>query len=166
MARQNLNALTASFKYVQDIGRFGSLQFASNYTNILKREVPPQTGDDYLDLLRDPYAMWNYQAFAKVRADGSVGWAKNQWTTTLYYNYIGRTPNYNLSVSYRAMDNLTLSLMVNNVFNKNPSSQRHSFGGNSSAPYNESLYNPYGRAIYAQMQYDFGAKQASRRSRE
>ncbi|MBK0011662.1 TonB-dependent receptor [Stenotrophomonas sp. S41] len=185
VARQNLNALTASFKYVQDIGRFGSLQFASNYTNILKREVQPQTGDDYLDLLRDPYAMWNYQAFAKVRADGSIGWAKNQWTTTLYYNYIGRTPNYmaylgesydyvhssgykagkwgsyttyNLSVSYRAMDNLTLSLMVNNVFNKNPSSQRHSFGGNSSAPYNENLYNPYGRAIYAQMQYDFGAK--------
>jgi len=92
VARQNLNALTASFKYVQDIGRFGSLQFASNYTNILKREVQPETGDDYLDLLRDPHAMWNYQAFAKVRADGSIGWAKNQWTTTLYYNYIGRPP--------------------------------------------------------------------------
>lgn len=36
VACQNLEALTASFKYVQDIGRFGSLQSA-NYTDMLKR---------------------------------------------------------------------------------------------------------------------------------
>ena len=36
---------------VQDIGRFGSLQFSSNYTNMLKRELQPQLNDPFLDLL-------------------------------------------------------------------------------------------------------------------
>jgi outer membrane receptor protein involved in Fe transport len=184
VARQNLQALTASFKYVQDLGRFGSLQFAGNYTNMLERELQPQPGDEYLDLLRDPYAMWIYDSYAKVRADGSVGWAKGNWTTTLYANYIGRTPNYmaylgngydyvhssgykagkwgsyttyNLSVNYRALENLTLSLMVNNVFNKMPDNQRYSYAGTSGQPYNNYLYNAYGRAIYMQAKYEFGA---------
>ncbi|MBH1508840.1 MULTISPECIES: TonB-dependent receptor domain-containing protein [Stenotrophomonas] len=186
VARQNLEAVTASFKYVQDIGRFGSLQFASNYTNMLKRELQPQLNDPFLDLLGNPYAMWVYDSYAKVRADGSVGWSIDKFTTTLYFNYIGRTPNYmsyigrsydyvdptsgykagkwgsyttyNLSVNYRAMDNLTFSLMVNNLFNKVPDNQQHSYAGNIDVPYNNSLYNAYGRAIYVQAQYDFGRK--------
>ncbi|WP_423179070.1 MULTISPECIES: TonB-dependent receptor domain-containing protein [unclassified Stenotrophomonas] len=185
IASQNLQAVTASFKYVQDIGRFGALQFSSNYTNMIKRELQPQPGDEYLDLLRDPYAMWNYDQYAKVRADGAVGWAKDKWTTTLYFNYIGKTPNrmaylgkgydyvhpsgyqagkwgsyttYNLSVNYQAMDNLTLSMMVNNVFNKMPDGQAHSYAGNVGAPYNSSIYNPYGRAVYVQARYEFGGK--------
>jgi len=186
VSRQNLEAVTASFKYVQDIGRFGSLQFSSNYTNMLKRELQPQLNDPFLDLLGNPYAMWVYDSYAKVRADGSVGWAIDKFTTTLYFNYIGRTPNYmsylgrnydyvdptsgykagkwgsyttyNLSVNYRAMDNLTFSLMVNNLFNKVPDNQQHSYAGNIDVPYNNSLYNAYGRAIYVQAQYDFGRK--------
>jgi outer membrane receptor for ferrienterochelin and colicin len=130
--------------------------------------------------------MWVYDSYAKVRADGSIGWALDKFTTTLYFNYIGRTPNYmsylgrgydfvdptsgykagkwgsyttyNLSVSYRAMDNLTFSLMVNNLFNKVPDNQQHSYAGNIDVPYNNSLYNAYGRAIYVQAQYDFGRK--------
>jgi len=185
VARQNLQAVTASFKYIQDIGRFGALQFASNYTNMIKRELQAQPGDAYQDLLNDPYAQWYYDSYAKVRADGSVGWSKGDWTSTLYFNYIGKTPNYmayvggsydyehssgykaakwgsyttyNLSVSYRAMENLTLSLMVNNVFDKSPDGQRYSFAGNTGTPYNNYMYSPYGRSIYAQVQYDFGKK--------
>ena len=182
IAKQNLEAVTASFKYLQDIGRFGSLQFATNYTNMLKREVQPQPGDEYVDLLRDPYNMWLYDSYAKVRTDGSVTWAINKWTTTLYFNYIGKTPNhlayelngygltnsygaksgkwgsyttYNLSLNYRAMDNLQLSLMVNNVFNKRPDGQTLSYSGTTGTPYNNSLYNVYGRAIYMEARYTF-----------
>ncbi len=183
VAAQNLQAVTASFKYVQEIGRFGALQFGANYTNMIKRELQPQPGDAFLDLLRDPYAMWNYDQYAKVRTDGSVGWAKDKWTTTLYFNYIGKTPNrmaylgngydyvhssgykagkwgsyttYNLSVNYQALEDLTLSMMVNNVFNKMPDGQAHSYAGNVGAPYNSNIYNPYGRAVYVQAKYDFG----------
>lgn len=185
VARQNLKAVTASFKYLQDIGRFGSLQFSGNYTNMIERELQPQPGDDYLDLLADPYAMWVYDSYAKVRSDASVAWALDRWTTTLYANYIGRTPNnmayvgngydyvhssgykagkwgsyttYNLSINYRAMDALTLSLMVNNVFNKMPDNQRFSYLGTSGQPYNNYLYNAYGRAIYVQAKYEFGQR--------
>ena len=47
VARQNLQAVTVGFKYLQDIGRFGSLQFSGNYTNMLKREVQAQPGEDF-----------------------------------------------------------------------------------------------------------------------
>ncbi len=50
-------------------------------------------------------------------------------------------------MNYRALDNLTLSLMVNNVFNRMPDNQRFSFAGTSGQPYNNYLYNAYGRAI-------------------
>jgi len=183
VARQNLQAVTANAKYLQDIGRFGSLQFSANYTNMIKRELQAQPGDEFQDLLRDPYAMWIYDSYAKVRADGSVAWAIGDWTTTAYANYIGKTPNYmaylgngydyvhssgykagkwgsyttyNLSVNYRAMENLTFSLMVNNVFNKSPDGQRYSYAGTTGVPYNNYLYNPYGRAVYVQAKYNFG----------
>jgi outer membrane receptor protein involved in Fe transport len=96
-----------------------------------------------------PMARWAGRRTSGRPPRTTSGYKAGQW---------GSYTTCNLSVSYRAMDNLTLSLMVNNVFNKNPSSQRHSFGGNIDAPYNDYLYNPYGRAIYAQVQYDFGAK--------
>lgn len=92
IASQNLQAVTASFKYVQDIGRFGALQFSSNWTNMIKRELQPQAGDEYLDLLRDPYAMYVYDQFAKVRADVSAGWAKNPWTITMYFQHTAARP--------------------------------------------------------------------------
>ena len=183
VARQNLQAVTVGFKYLQDIGRFGSLQFSGNYTNMLKREVQAQPGEDFQDLLGNPKSMWNYDSYAKVRSDASVAWSLDKWTTTLYANYIGHTPNYlaglngyeythgasgykagkwasyttyNLSVNYRVQDDLTLSLMVNNVFNKMPEQQAHSYQGTSGTPFNNYLYNVYGRTVYVQAKYDFG----------
>ncbi|MET0130454.1 MAG: TonB-dependent receptor, partial [Stenotrophomonas chelatiphaga] len=185
VASQNLQAVTASAKYMQDLGRFGALQFSGNYTNMLKRELQPQPGDEYLDLLADPYNMWIYDSYAKVRADGSLAWSKDKWTTTLYFNYVGKTPNYlayagngydyvhssgakagkwgsyttyNLSVNYRAAENMTFSVMVNNVFNKMPDNQASNYPGTSGTPYNNYFYNIYGRAVYVQAKYEFGAK--------
>ncbi|NYF34364.1 TonB-dependent receptor [Stenotrophomonas sp. JAI102] len=185
VASQNLQAITASAKYVQELGRFGALQFSTNYTNMIKRELQPQPGDEYLDLLRDPYNMWIYDSYAKVRADGSLAWALDKWTTTLYFNYVGKTPNYlayagngydyvhssgakagkwgsyttyNLSVNYRAAENMTFSVMVNNVFNKMPDNQASNYPGTSGTPYNNYFYNIYGRAVYVQAKYEFGAK--------
>ncbi|MBD3825737.1 MULTISPECIES: TonB-dependent receptor [Stenotrophomonas] len=183
VARQNLQAVTVGFKYLQDIGRFGALQFSGNYTNMLKREVQSEPGEDFQDLLGNPIAMWNYDNYAKVRSDAAVAWSIGKFTTTAYANYVGKTPNYlaglngydythpasgksagkwgsyttyNLSVNYRAQDDLTLSVMVNNVFNKMPEGQVYSYPGTSGTPYNNAFYSIYGRAVYAQMKYDFG----------
>lgn len=183
IAQQKLEAITASVNYLLDIGRFGSLAFNGNYTNNLKHKVTPEAGLAEIDLLRDPYNMWIYDNYAKTRADLSVAWAIDRFTTTLYANYVGSTPNYlsylgngydfvhssgasagkwgsyttyNMSVNYRAMDNLQLSLLATNVFNKSPEFQASNYPGTSTSPYNSYFYNAYGRAIYAEVRYEFG----------
>ncbi|WP_246120885.1 TonB-dependent receptor plug domain-containing protein [Luteimonas granuli] len=183
VAKQKLEAVTASLNYMVDVGAWGSLAFAANYTNNLEHTIRPTPEDAEIDLLRDPYYMWIYDAYAKTRTDASVAWSKDRWTTTLYANRIGETPNYlayaggsydyvhssgaragkwdayttyNASVNYRATDNLQLSLMVNNLSNEMPDDQSADYPGTSSTPYNNYYYNPYGRAVYMEMKYSFG----------
>jgi len=182
VSQQKLEAVTVSLNYTLDMDRWGTLNFAGNYTNNLKHTVTPLPGDEPIDLLSEPYYMWLYDAYAKTRADASLGWNIGRWTTTAYANRIGSTPNYlaytsdswdyqtngqhagrwapyttyNLSVAFDATDFLQLSLMVNNVLNEMPDHQAANYPGTSSTPYNNYLYNPYGRSVYLEMRYNFG----------
>ncbi|MFC3129017.1 TonB-dependent receptor plug domain-containing protein [Coralloluteibacterium stylophorae] len=181
VAQQTLEAATVTVNYMLDIGRYGSLRFNGNYTNMLSHFVQPLPTDDKIDLLRDPYYMWIYDAYAKTRADASVAWDISNWTTTLYVNRIGSTPNYlaysagsydyevngaeagtwapyityNASVNWRATDDIQFSLLVNNVLNKMPDDQASNYPGTSSTPYNNYLYNVYGRSLMAEMRFQF-----------
>lgn len=183
VAQQKLNAITASINYMVDIGSFGSLSIAGNYSNTLDHTVKPLPDDPEIDLLRDPYNMWIYDAYAKTRADLSVAWAKDKWTTTVYVNRLGKTPNYqayvgqsfdfvnsdgaragwwapyityNMSVNYAALDNLEFSLMVNNVLDKDPENQASNFPGTESEPFNSNMYSAYGRSFFVEARYKFG----------
>ena len=182
VAKQKLEAVTASLNYMLDMGRWGSLAFAGNYTNNLKHTVTPMPGEDEIDLLRSPYYMWVYDAYAKTRADASVGWNIGKLTTTVYANRIGKTPNYvayatdswdgetsgaragwwapyttyNLTFNYDATDNIRLSLLMNNVLDKTPEDQASNFPGTEYTPYNNYLYSAYGRSMYVEMGYSFG----------
>lgn len=183
VAQQKLEAITASINYLVDLGGYGSLSVAGNYTNNLDHTVKPLPGDADIDLLRDPYYMWVYDAYAKTRADLSVAWAKDKWTTTVYANRLGKTPNYqafvgrdfgfvndagaragwwapyityNMSVNYAALDNLELSLMVNNVLDKQPEQQASNFPGTESEPFNSNVYSAYGRSFFIEARYTFG----------
>jgi len=183
VAQQKLRAVTASVNYLVDIGSFGSLAIAGNYTNNLDHTVKPLPGEPEIDLLRDPYNMWVYDAYAKTRADLSVAWNKDKWTTTVYANRLGKTPNYqayvggsfdyvnsagakagwwapyityNMSVNYAALDNLEFSFMVNNVLNKTPENQASNFPGTESEPYNSNVYSAYGRSFFVEARYKFG----------
>lgn len=183
VAQQKLRAVTASVNYLWDIGSFGSLAFAGNYTNTLKHTVQPLPGEPSIDLLRDPYNMWVYDAYAKTRADLSVAWNKDKWTTTVYANRIGKTPNYlaytgrsfdfvnsagakagwwapyltyNMSVNYTPTDNLEFSFMVNNVLDKTPEAQASNYPGTEAEPFNSAMYNPYGRSFFVEARYKFG----------
>ena len=102
---------------------------------------------------------------------------KDKWSTTLYVNRYGRTPNYlashldnytdkgtgrlgawtlwNASVTYNPMKNLGISLQVSNLFNKMPPVD-NSYPGTTWGPYNSDNYNPYGRAFYLEANYKFG----------
>ncbi|MDQ4679760.1 MULTISPECIES: hypothetical protein [Stenotrophomonas] len=72
---------------MQDIGRFGSLQFSDNYTNMLKHEVQVQPGEDFQDLLGNPTSIWNYESYAKARSDTSTTWSPSGGIATLQANY-------------------------------------------------------------------------------
>ena len=182
IAKQSLELVTASMNYMLDIGRWGSLAFAGNYTNKLRHKLQANPEAEAVDLLRDPYSMWIYDSYAKTRLDGSVAWAKDDWTTTLYANRIGSTPNYlayaqgygyehpsgqtggkwapyityNASVNWRATDDLTFSAMVNNLTNKMPDNQAQNHPGTSTTPWNNYYYDILGRAVYLEVKYAFG----------
>ena len=184
IAKQNLELVTAELKYMVDVGNFGSLAFAGNYTNKLRHKLQTDPETAPVDLLRDPASMWTYDSYAKTRLDASVAWAKGDWTTTLYGNRVGSTPNqlaaaagygfehpsgqrggkwapyttYNASVNWRASDDLTFSVMANNVLNKMPDNQAANFAGTSGTPWNNYYYDIYGRSVYMEIKYRFGGQ--------
>lgn len=172
VANEQVNAISASFAYVQDIGRFGQLALAMSYSDELKHTYQDYPTDDPVDLLRNP----NWSTDFKTKANASLTWSKDKWTSTIYVNRYGRTPNdlastvnnytdegtgklpawtlYNASVGFNPTESLGLSIMINNVFNKMPPKD-HSYG-NTGTPYNIYNYDVYGRAIYLEAKYKFG----------
>ncbi len=173
VARRVINALVADFRYGFDIGAYGDLSFTASYTDMLKHDYQPYTGDPMVDRLRDP--TWSNDF--KTRANASANWHRGDWAATLYANRYGKSPNYlaanngygypgagtlapwiryNASVSYQPLPSLRVALQVNNLFNAMPP-RDGSYPGTSGAPYNVNNYDVYGRAYYVQATYRFGA---------
>lgn len=175
VSKEQVNAITASFNYVQDIGSWGQLAFNTSYSDMLKHTQQSYPGDPNIDLLRHPYFSTDF----KSKVSGSLTWTPNdQWSGTVYFNRYGKSPNYlatatdgysakgagtlpawvlyNASLSYNPVKNLALSFQVNNLFNKMPPLDR-SYPGTTSTPYNTSNYNVYGRAMYIEAKYKFAA---------
>ncbi len=174
VANEQVNALTAAFNYAYDFGRFGTLSYNMSYSDELKHTYQDFITDPKLDELRHP----NFSTDFKTKVNASLTWGKGDWSTTLYVNRYGRTPNYlaqlndnytakgtgklgawilyNASVTYTPVKNLGLSFLVNNVFNKMPP-QDHSYPGTTASPYNSLDYNVYGRAMFLEADYKFGA---------
>ena len=181
VANEQVNALTAAFNYKYPIGAYGSLSTSWSYSDELKHTYQDFPTDPKIDLLRSPGAPY-YNTDFKTKANASVTWtsAAEVWSTTLYVNRYGRTPNYlaqvydnysdpgtgkvgawilwNASVTYSPIKNLGLSFLVNNVFNKMPPAD-HSYPGTTATPYNTLNYNVYGRAMYLEANYKFGSNQ-------
>ena len=172
VAKRTLNALNLDFRYGFGIGSWGDLNFDVNYSDTLKHKVQNYPGDPVINYLTDP----TWSTDFKTRVNATVNWHLDRWSATLFANRYGSTPNYlaytygydtpgagklrpwiryNASVSYSVFDNLDLSLMVNNLFNKMPPAD-HSFPGTSGTPYNTSNYDVFGRAYYVEATYRFG----------
>ncbi|GAB2580539.1 TonB-dependent receptor [Dyella jejuensis] len=172
VANELLDALVVGFNYGFSIGDGGNVALSASYSNTLKHTLQQYAGDPSIDLLRSPL----YSTDFKTKANASITWNLNQWSATLYGSRLGSTPNYlstltnnygtpgsgklapwmlyNTSVSYNPISNLTLSFLVNNLFNKMPP-RDDSYPGYTSGPYNSGNYNVYGRTMYLEATYKF-----------
>ncbi|MGH8158993.1 MAG: TonB-dependent receptor domain-containing protein [Rhodanobacter sp.] len=176
VANEQVNAISAGINFLEDIGRFGSLYYKFSYSDELKHTYQDYVTDPKIDLLRHPGAP-NFNTDFKSKANASITWSKSEWSTTLYVNRFGRSPNnqaqlddsyakpgdgklgawilWNASVTYNPIKSLGLSFLVNNVFNKMPPIDR-TYSGLTATPYNTLNYNVYGRAMYLEANYKFG----------
>ncbi len=175
VAKRQLHALVAGIHYRLDAGRFGKFMLRGSYTKILKHLYTPLPGDTPEDFLNDPYESTD----PKQSGNASVTWVKDKWSTTVYANYIGHTPNniawtdsdrynapgaaklaayttYNLSIGYQPTDDLHVAFRISNLFNKMPDMDVESYGGSTGAPYNSANFNIYGRGFYVQATWKFG----------
>lgn len=173
LANEQVNAVTAHFSYAHGIGSWGNLVWDASYSDVLKHTTQDYVIDPKVDVLRNP----NYSTDFKSKANASMTWSNNQWSSTLYVNRYGRTPNnaavtannytspgagrlgawilWNASVTYNPLKNLGISLQISNLFNKMPPLDR-TYDGFTSSPYNSDNYNPFGRSFFLEANYKFG----------
>lgn len=172
IAREQVNAITANIKYLMDIGWLGNLSFVGAYSDELKHTQQPLAGDPFINYLTSPL----YSTDFKTKVNASVTWSTGKWASTLYVNRDGRSPNYlatvynnytdpgtgyvkalytyNASVQFTPTSNLTLSFLVNNLFNSMPPID-YSYPGYVAGPYNPTNYDVYGRTMYLEATYKF-----------
>ena len=177
VSNQQERALTASFDYGLNAGAIGELAFNAQYTEILKHRQQTYAGDAYVNLLTNP----NYSTDPRSTADATIGWSKDKLKAAVYAKWISRTPNYtavnsgtgdysapgsarlpswtlfNASAGWEVIDGLELSVLVNNVFNKMPPTDRTQ-PATTGSPYNDQNYNVYGREVMFEVHYAFGKK--------
>jgi iron complex outermembrane receptor protein len=173
LANEEVNAIQANFSYAHGIGSWGGLVWNASYSDTFKHTVQAFASDPVINELTNP----SYSVDFKTKANASVTWLKDKWSSTLYVNRYGSTPNYaaqlagnytdpntgkvapwilwNASVTYNPIKSLGLSVQIQNLFNKMPPVD-HTMPGTTYLPYNQDNYNPYGRSIFLEANYKFG----------
>ena len=172
IAQEHLTGVYASADWRHDFGRWGSLQLQSAYNLILHHYFQTYPEDPTLDYLREPY----YSSEFKTIANASATWAIDKFSSTLLVTRYGRTPNYaagltpagyagpragtvapwiiyNGSIAYDVTDDIRISAIGNNLFNKKPP---YDSTYTAYPYYSFANYNPYGRAYWLEVNWKFG----------
>ena len=169
ISNETLAAFVVGAHYLATIGAYGSLEFQFSWNDILKHTNQVYPGDPTRDALRDP----TWSTDFKSKTNLAVTWNISKWSSTLYAEHYGSTPNYlatlygygtpgagtvspwttaNISTRYQWTPNLQVSLNVLNFLNATPPDDR-SYPGTTSTPYNYLNYNVYGRAYFMGLEY-------------
>ena len=90
VANEHVDGILASLHYRYDFGRYGALLFAAQYNVLLTHKFQQYPSDPTLDLLRQPY----YSSEFKNIGNASLTWDIDKFSTTVFFNRYGRTPNY------------------------------------------------------------------------
>ena len=147
--------------YTLETDRVGTFGFMFGYTYVAKHEIQLFAGDPVVDELKDLY---NY-VIPRSKANYSVSWSRDGFTTSLYGARLGGLPNYdgterlgptflyNASFDYRFNERTAVSFVVDNLFDTKPGKDSTW----TSYPYYASRwFSPIGRAFFADVTYRFG----------
>jgi iron complex outermembrane receptor protein len=174
VSEEDLNVFTVALDYTVMAGAAGSFTFEGQYSDTLKHNFTQFVGDQVINDLENPFFNEDF----KTRANVSVTWLFRKFSSTVYVERDGATPNYvayqspsgyatpgagrvgtwtlaNLSAKYEILPGLTLSGNVINVFDKMPPPD-NSTPGTVNQPYLNTNYNPYGRTFFVEANYKFG----------
>lgn len=176
VSSERVDGIVASGDWTVDAGRWGDFTFSARYNVTLNHTYQQYPGDPNHDLLHEP--QWSSEF--KTVANGSVTWDIGKWSTTLLAQRYGATPNYaaqvygwgggtgayahagtvppwityNGSVTYHVTPDITTKLIVNNITDKMPPTDRTWVGW---PYYNQFNYDPWGRTIWVELDLHFGA---------
>ncbi len=177
VSNEHVRGIVASLAYRLDAGRYGDFTFGGNYNVTLDHTYQQYPFDPTHDLLHEP----QYSSEFKSIFTGYVTWDIGKWSTTIAGQRYGATPNYaaqvygwsggaganavagtvppwmvyNASVKYQVTPDINTQLIVNNVFDSMPPSDTTWVGW---PYYNQFNYNPFGRAIWLDLNIHFGGK--------
>ncbi|EZP38627.1 TonB-dependent receptor plug domain-containing protein [Janthinobacterium lividum] len=158
-AKQSSSGIDVSVKYLLRTADYGRFAFKANYAKVLSNKSQQFVGDEEIDELK---SLNNTDWRDKLNL--SVNWAAGDWSNTLLVSRYSKIPNAagtgyltptalaNISTVYRINDRATLSLIVNNVFDK---IKRDDSGGWPYYPVGS--YSPQGRQGWVEFNYHFGS---------
>ena len=158
-AKQSSSGIDISAKYLLRTSDYGRFAFKANYAKVLSKKSQQFVGDEEID---ETKSMTNMDWPDKLNL--SVNWSAGDWSNTLLVSRYGKVPNSagtayltptalaNISTVYRISDRASLSVIVNNVFDK---IKRDSSGGWPYYPIGN--YSPVGRQGWIEFNYHFGS---------
>jgi outer membrane receptor protein involved in Fe transport len=176
-SQETLDSFVLTLHYQLRATRLGSFRFEASWTDMLKHELQQFPTDPVIDLLNYPYIFPNGTDF-KSKANASVTWEHNAWSSTVYADRMGKSPNYlatlftegyatpgaadlppltlaNLEVGYQLTPRVQLTGTVVNVFNTMPPDD-HTYPGTSLQPYNIFNYSNLGTSYRLEVRYKAG----------
>lgn len=184
VSNQKLEVFTVAANYSFSLGNIGDFMARVNYTQKISHWLQQYAEDDYDDMIN----RFKWDSDPKRKGDVSLSWYKGRWSSTLYANWIEKTPNYralvveslddpwlgqagtdshavagmlgsyttyNWSLTFNPAEPVSVSLLVNNLFDKQPPFDP-TRPATSAAPYDSYNFNPFGRAVYVEARYKFG----------
>ncbi len=156
---QRVTGIDAAVNWRMDTDRFGDFRWRLEWSHTLKNELQTFATDPIQTDWRDDANNFDFRS--RVRA--SMAWSEGDWSANLFTTRYGSLPNWqetdriapyflwNANASKKITDKATVTLFVNNIFNKfHPRDD-----GFNSYPYFWRAYGTAGREISAQFEYKF-----------
>lgn len=147
--------------YAWDADRFGKFDFNLGYTYVHKHTIQLFSDSPVTNELTD----WYYYVIPRSKANYSVSWSLDKFSTTLYGARIGGLPNYdgdqrlaptfiyNATANYRFNSNAAMTFVVNNLFDTKPLRDNT---WTSYPYYSRNWFNAVGRAFFVEFDFRFG----------